>query len=141
MNNPTHPSLLEHPTNPKLGFNDSILSTAIPNVGTLTNQFIFPQSTLFEETVNKGIKLPAVVDHPGGSTSIMSNPALSLPRPPSASLLSSLNIPSSSQPPIPPQRAEDQSTALLRLKASSTKNRSEQAKHLLQYYQTCKRVL
>lgn len=148
------------------GTNLANLTSTIAGVNTLTNQFIFPQLTLFE-----GAKNPMLPQDPldtmknmvvPSSSQAKSTPTL-LPseivaasaaaeaagiKLPSISSLNTISGPGPSALPTPPpvhsnpgpqkaMNSEEHTMAILRLKASNTKNRTEQAKLLLEYYQTC----
>lgn len=179
--NPSNPTA-NNQTGLLTAMNDPLLTSSIHGIGTLTNQFIFPQSNLFEETgLNKsttssiststidltqsrplenptnlhrhsGIPGIATASEIVAATAAAEAAGIKLPSLSSmtSNLLSS-KIPSAAMPGMPPAltqtssgksfpgpvTTEDQSAAILRLKASNTKNRTEQAKLLLEYYQTC----
>lgn len=166
---------------------------AIPPVSTLTNQFIFPPNSLFDETINPttaaaiipSTSLPpstnsnqtlinSKLDQKLTKVTLKNSALLGLPTPiptiPSIQSLPTMSsIATANQvvaataaaeaaglkiPPISTilhpsamttslgesstHLTEDQSVAILRLKASNTKSRTEQAKLLLEYYQNCK---
>ncbi len=169
---------------------------AIPPVSTLTNQFIFPPNSLFDETINPttaaaiipSTSLPpstnsnqtlinSKLDQKLTKVTLKNSALLGLPTPiptiPSIQSLPTMSsIATANQvvaataaaeaaglkiPPISTilhpsamtnsigesssHLTEDQSVAILRLKASNTKSRTEQAKLLLEYYQNCKILL